>query len=100
MQILDCTFRDGGYYTDWDFNETIVRSYLEGMNNLPIDYIELGYRNNPEKEYLGKFGYSPVYLLKQIRELSQKKLAVMLNEKSKSNRPWLKIRGNTFIVIP
>ena len=82
MQILDCTFRDGGYYTDWDFNETIVRSYLEGMNQLPIDYIELGYRNNPEKEYLGKFGYCPVYLLKQIRELSNKKLAVMLNEKS------------------
>ena len=82
MQILDCTFRDGGYYTDWDFNEEIVRAYLLGMNNLPIDYIELGYRNNPEKEYLGKFGYCPVYLLKQIRELSTKKLAVMLNEKS------------------
>jgi 4-hydroxy 2-oxovalerate aldolase len=82
MQILDCTFRDGGYYTDWDFNEDIVRTYLEGVNNLPIDYIELGYRNNPEKEYLGKFGYTPVYLLKQVRELSKKKLAVMLNEKN------------------
>lgn len=82
MQILDCTLRDGGYYTDWDFNENIVRSYLDGMNKLPIDYLELGYRNNPEKEYLGKFGYCPVYLLKQIRELSNKKLAVMLNEKS------------------
>ena len=82
MQILDCTFRDGGYYTDWDFNENIVRAYLNGMNSLPIEYIELGYRNNPEPEYLGKFGYCPVYLLKQIRELSKQKLAVMLNEKS------------------
>ena len=82
MQILDCTFRDGGYYTNWDFNENIVREYLEGVNKLPIDYIELGYRNNAEMEYLGKFGYSPVYLLKKIRELSNKKLAVMLNEKS------------------
>lgn len=82
MQILDCTFRDGGYYTDWDFCGEIVNTYLNGMNSLPIDYIELGYRNNPEKEYLGKFGYCPVYLLKQIRVLSKKKLAVMLNEKS------------------
>ena len=82
FSILDCTFRDGGYYTDWDFNEDIVCTYLEGVNKLPIDYIELGYRNNPEKDYLGKFGYSPVYLLKQIREFSNKKLAVMLNEKS------------------
>lgn len=82
MQLLDCTFRDGGYYTDWDFNGDIVYTYLCGMNNLPIDYIELGYRNNHETEYLGKFGYTPVYLLKQIRDLSKKKLAVMLNEKS------------------
>lgn len=82
VKILDCTLRDGGYYTDWDFSGEIINSYLNGLNKLPIDYIELGYRNNPEKEYLGKFGYCPVYLLKQIRELSQKKLAVMLNEKS------------------
>lgn len=82
MQILDCTFRDGGYYTDWDFNGDIVYAYLAGMNNLPIDYIELGYRNNQEAGYLGKFGYTPSYLLKQIRALSKKKLAVMLNEKS------------------
>lgn len=82
MTILDCTFRDGGYYTDWDFDAGIVHTYLNGMNLLPIDYIELGYRNNPEKDYLGRFGYCPVYLLKQIRQISKKKLAVMLNEKS------------------
>lgn len=84
MQILDCTFRDGGYYTDWDFNGDIVHDYLVGMNGLPIDYIELGYRSLPTKEYQGKFGYTPIYLLKQIRELSTKRLAVMLNEKSTS----------------
>ena len=82
MQILDCTFRDGGYYTDWDFNGGVVKDYLVGLNSLPIDYIELGYRSLPTKEYQGKFGYTPVYLLQQIRALSNKKLAVMLNEKS------------------
>lgn len=82
MKILDCTLRDGGYYTNWDFKGEITETYLKGMNKLPIDYLELGYRNNSEKEYLGKFGYTPVYLLKQIRQLSDKKLAVMLNEKS------------------
>lgn len=82
IKILDCTLRDGGYYTNWDFNADIVQTYLDGMNILPIDYIELGYRSNPSKEYLGKFGYCPVYFLRQIRELSNKKLAVMLNEKN------------------
>ena len=56
MKILDCTLRDGGYYTNWDFNSTIVDSYIKAMNILPIDYLEIGYRNNPSKEYLGKFG--------------------------------------------
>ena len=82
MQLLDCTLRDGGYYTDWDFSSKVVDSYIESMNKLPIDYLELGYRNNPEKEYLGKFGYCPVSVLSNIRKHSIKKLAVMLNEKS------------------
>ena len=82
MQLLDCTLRDGGYYTDWDFSSEIVDSYIESMNKLPIDYLELGYRNNPDKEYLGKFGYCPVSVLENIRKHSTKKLAVMLNEKS------------------
>ena len=82
MQILDCTLRDGGYYTDWDFSSDIVDSYIESMNKLPIDYLELGYRNNPDKDYLGKFGYCPVSVLSDIRNHSIKKLAVMLNEKS------------------
>lgn len=82
FQILDCTLRDGGYYTDWDFNDNIVEAYINGINNLPIDYIEIGYRSKPTDEYQGKFGYTPVYVLQQIRQLSKKKIAVMLNEKS------------------
>ena len=82
VKLLDCTLRDGGYYTDWDFDSKIVDEYILAMNQLPIDYLEVGYRNNPSKEYLGKFAYTPVSVLKHLRELSTKKLAVMLNEKS------------------
>lgn len=81
-KILDCTLRDGGYYTQWDFDSNIVESYIHAMNNLPIDYIEVGYRNNIDKDYLGKFGYSPVSILQRIRKNCTKKLVVMLNEKS------------------
>ncbi|MBO4743920.1 MAG: aldolase catalytic domain-containing protein [Bacteroidales bacterium] len=82
FKILDCTLRDGGYYTDWDFNDALVSQYLTAMNKLPVDYLELGYRNNPSAEYLGKFGYTPKHILEKIRQFSNKKLAVMLNEKS------------------
>lgn len=81
-KILDCTLRDGGYYTNWDFNSETVDAYIQAMNTLPIDYLELGYRNNPTKEYMGKFGYCPVSLLKHIRQNCTKKLDVMLNEKN------------------
>lgn len=81
-KLLDCTLRDGGYYTNWDFNSETVDAYIQAMNVLPIDYLELGYRNNPTKEYMGKFGYCPVSVLKHIRQTCAKKLDVMLNEKS------------------
>lgn len=81
-KILDCTLRDGGYYTNWDFNSEAVDAYIQAMNLLPIDYLELGYRNNPTKVYMGKFGYCPVSVLKHIRQTCTKKLDVMLNEKS------------------
>ena len=82
FNILDCTLRDGGYYTDWDFSPSIVRTYLEAVNSLPINYIEVGYRNNPDKTYMGEYGYCPVSSLKRIRKNCTKKIAVMLNEKS------------------
>lgn len=82
FHILDCTLRDGGYYNFWDFNDNVVSSYVEAMNHLPIDYLEIGYRNNPSDEYLGKFGYTPVPVLQKIRNQCTKKLALMINEKS------------------
>lgn len=82
FKIFDATLRDGGYYTDWDFDSQTVDAYIKAMNALPIDYLELGYRNNPVKEYMGKYGYCPVNMLKYIRTTSTKKLDVMLNEKS------------------
>ncbi len=84
MKILDCTLRDGGYYTQWDFDASTLNAYVAAMNQLPVDYLEVGYRNTPQDEYLGKMGYSPVSVLKYIREVSCKKLAIMLNAKSTS----------------
>ena len=82
VKILDCTLRDGGYYTKWDFDSNIVDTYLNAMNILPVDYVEVGYRNNPSDEYLGKFGYTPVSVLKHVCNVCCKKVSVMINEKN------------------
>lgn len=81
MKILDCTLRDGGYYTEWDFNKELVKTYFESFNNLPVDYLEIGYRSNPMKEYLGEFFYCPDYVLQNAKQSSNKKLVIILNEK-------------------
>jgi 4-hydroxy 2-oxovalerate aldolase len=79
--ILDCTLRDGGYYTKWDFSPELVDSYIEATNNLPIDYIEIGYRSPTKEEYLGEYFYCPNYILDKFYNSSSKKIAIMLNEK-------------------
>jgi len=81
IKILDCTLRDGGYYTNWDFEKSVVEKYIDATNVLPIDYIEIGYRNNPQVHYMGKYGYCPIFELQHIRQKSRKKISVMLDEK-------------------
>ena len=80
-EFLDCTLRDGGYYTNWDFSPALIDVYINSFNDLPVDYLEVGYRSNPMREYLGEFFYCPPAVLQDLRKDSNKKLAVILNEK-------------------
>ncbi|WP_405607757.1 aldolase catalytic domain-containing protein [Polaribacter sp. Asnod1-A03] len=82
MKLLDCTLRDGGYYTNWDFDEALVAEYAAAMEALPIDYVEVGYRSMAMKGYLGEYFYCPEYVLKRLKSLMpNKKLVIILNEK-------------------
>lgn len=81
MQILDCTLRDGGYYTDWDFDEALVDTYFSSFNELPVDYLEIGYRSIPLKGYFGQYFYCSEDTLQWVKERTNKKLAIILNEK-------------------
>lgn len=84
MKLLDCTLRDGGYYTNWDFPSTLVDTYVDAFNQLPVEYLEIGYRSKPIPEYLGEFFYCPVHVLKRLSARSNKKLVIILNEKDVS----------------
>lgn len=81
MKILDCTLRDGGYYTNWNFDKKITDLYFKSLNNLPVDYLEVGYRCNPGKDYYGEYYYCPPYVLERIKSISDKKLVIILDEK-------------------
>lgn len=81
MKILDCTLRDGGYYTNWDFDNDLVKVYFESFNHLPIDFLEIGYKAFAENYYKGEFYYLPLFLIKKIKSISNKNLAILLNGK-------------------
>ncbi len=83
MEILDCTLRDGGYYTQWDFSETLLLSYFAAMEALPVTMVEIGYRNHACAGYYGKHYYTPISLIRRAREvMPSKQLALMLDEKN------------------
>jgi 4-hydroxy 2-oxovalerate aldolase len=82
ISFLDCTLRDGGYYSNWDFDNSLVETYYKAFEKLPVNYLEIGYRAIAEKGYLGEYFYCPDYVIDNARKLSSKKLSIMLNEKS------------------
>ncbi len=83
-EVLDCTLRDGGYYTDWDFTPETVRTYLHSVARLPISFVEVGYVNDPGHGYTGEFNYLTPERLREIRaELrDDQKLVVMIDGKN------------------
>ncbi|WP_041746960.1 beta/alpha barrel domain-containing protein [Paraburkholderia phenoliruptrix] len=47
-KILDCTLRDGGYYTGWEFSAEMVSDYVGIINTLPVRMVELGFAGKPD----------------------------------------------------
>ena len=45
FKILDCTLRDGGYYTNWTFDRSLVRSLVRSLDSQNVDIIEMGYKS-------------------------------------------------------
>lgn len=81
LNILDCTLRDGGYYTNWDYDKDLVESYINAVNMLPIAAIEIGLRTRINSSFKGPFAFSPESVLQQIRNTLRPdiSIAIMIN---------------------
>lgn len=82
MKILDCTLRDGGYYTNWNFTDDLVVQYLKTVSKLPISMIELGYLSDA-KDLNGPFYHLNESIISSCRKIINKKqkIFVMINTK-------------------
>ena len=83
VRVLDCTLRDGGYYTHWQFDRHFVNAYLDVAACSPIHDIELGYRSPEKDHYFGRFFYlSREDLLNAKQRLRpDQRLGIMFNLK-------------------
>ena len=82
IKILDCTLRDGGYYTNWDFDSSLVQDYLDALDKAGIDYIELGLRNFPKERYDGPFAYVTEEYLNSLKLPEGPTYGVMVDAKT------------------
>ena len=80
IQSLDCTLRDGGYYTNWNFDDNFVQNYIAAIKKTDIDYIEIGYLSHDLNDQFGLFYNLDKDTVKFFSK-AKKKIAVMINAK-------------------
>lgn len=82
VKILDCTTRDGGHTTNWNFDDNFVLGLMEKLNNFGVNYYEIGYRNHYDTDNKGRFyNCTPEMLEKFYKNKDQLQLGVMTDTK-------------------
>jgi 4-hydroxy 2-oxovalerate aldolase len=81
VKLIDCTLRDGGYYTDWDFTQELVLEYLHAMAALDVDFVEIGFRFVDSDGFKGGYAFSTDDFIHSISIplALQDKIGVMIN---------------------
>ena len=84
VQILDCTLRDGGYYCDWDYEDSTVSRYLDAVVGAGVSVVEVGFRSksNAKDGFMGKFKFCPESVLKPLFQKRSIRVAVMIDGKN------------------
>ena len=79
ITLLDCTFRDGGYYNAWDFSADVIDRYLIAMKAAEVDVVELGFRFLANDGFKGPCAYTTDGFLRSLNIPDGLSIAVMLN---------------------
>lgn len=79
ITVLDCTFRDGGYYTNWEFDDRLVTNYMKAVEKSGVDVVEIGYRSIRNNSWSGYLFYTPDNYIKDVIGDTSVKLAVMID---------------------
>ena len=84
--LLDCTFRDGGYYNKWNFDLGLFDDYIKCMSICNVDIVEIGFRFNDKNKFLGEFAQTKEEFINSLTLPKNIKYAVMINAKEFYNK--------------
>lgn len=79
MALLDCTLRDGGYYNNWNFPESVINQYLHAMSEAGVDVVELGLRSLANNGFKGACAYTTDDFINSLSVPASLKVGVMVN---------------------
>jgi len=81
IKILDCSFRDGGYYNNWKFSFSQFNEYVSKIIKSNIDVIEIGFRFLNKNRLFGPFAFCEEKIFSKIKYLDERKIkiAIMVN---------------------
>jgi 4-hydroxy 2-oxovalerate aldolase len=79
VNLLDCTLRDGGYYNSWDFDTSLIQDYLKAMDEISVDYVELGLRGFNNDGFKGACAYTTDHYINSLDIPKGLKIGVMVN---------------------
>lgn len=77
--LLDCTFRDGGYYTAWDFSPALIADYIGAMKAARVNVVELGFRFLDNDGFKGACAYTTDDFIRSLDIPKELKAGVMVN---------------------
>ena len=66
VKLLDCTTRDGGYCTNWNYSNEYIFNLMSCLNENNVCYYEIGYRNYYDRKNKGKFYYCTPNVIKHF----------------------------------
>ena len=80
IKVVDCTLRDGGYYTQWNFPVDFINDYLQGIALSGVHVCELGFRFRQQKNNsFGECAYTTDDFIKTLKIPKDLELSVMIN---------------------
>lgn len=70
IEILDCTFRDGGYLNGWNFDRDVVSDTYRALSRAGVDIFEVGFRTGEKISGSVKSGIWRVSSDEEIRGIT------------------------------